>query len=624
MLCAFLLIIKCPKCGTEKIYKPNHLDKIPKKPRSRCSKCGYFIVVPLDELREAIERKTEKEACDFIQEIGSKKKGKKNRSSPSTFVPAEPKRSHDKSPSVEFSEMDDIEILHYQYRKRVDALNPDRVDLDSFRQFLKERGSFEKDKDGYRQIPLYDRPEWLSPTQMMAMDMMDLGHLLWQASKQQTFIGKTTATFMKDCEDCILNANQTVALVAPGIDLAWDLIIKCLYTPIVYKDKDGNEQQFVLMDFLKPYLIAVPSKKRGLRFYNNSALVIISLNKSTAQGRTINVIHIEELDKLGSEKAKREALAGVIYSLRSFKRAKIRICCNNSAGEYYIIREALYEFGMNFPIFSEKPFLPGEQSQGCEIINEEVLYEKSLTIDEILTVFGKALVSEEFVKRLLYNIDTYGDSTLNPEKILRAFARGKSFDESSVIFKKNVMGIDSGGGAQSKTAVSVWGLTNKGDIVLRWLRLFSSADHIKDVQALEIGKAYVRFKCIGCQSESSNGIMMYMSLLEDAIYKESEGKMRMIYTYINFAGENSILAKNNFVTMLQILLDFESLVLFERDEYEATLKSQLIRFNSKKNETTEDSDSVDSSMHGIWKLVGGFKAVKLLVETQDKTILLRV
>ena len=142
-----MLIVKCPRCGTEKIYKPVNLEKLPEVPRSRCSKCSHHIRVPIKELDEAIARFREKEARDEVREIGSKKKGKKNRSSPPTFVPAEPKRSHNKSASEDLLEgMTDLEILHFHYRKKIMTSNPDLRVLDSFRQFLKELDEFEKAK----------------------------------------------------------------------------------------------------------------------------------------------------------------------------------------------------------------------------------------------------------------------------------------------------------------------------------------------------------------------------------------------------------------------------------------------------------------------------------------------
>lgn len=635
-LAVIAIPVKCPKCTNEQIYKPLN-GKMAKVPRSKCSVCGYSIFVDkyrmdsgstvsstddphggnISSQRVAIPRELQ-----FTRNRGASTVIRRSGGAV-PMGPTGPPEDRSEVNGVDFGEMDDVELLHFQYRRLVESPRADRQDLDSFKLFLKEKGTFEREKDGYQQLPVYERPAWLTAEQRFAMELMDDGHLLWQASKQQIHIGKTTATFFKDVEDCILEDNYTVAIVAPSVELAWELVRKCMQQPIQWEDENGEQQHFILQDFLTPWLRAKPSQKKGVQFYNNSRIIIISLNQSSSQGRTLNVIHIEEIDKLGNEKAKREALAGIIYSLRSFKNARIRIACNNSAGEYYLLREGLMQFGMHFPIYCEIPFRAGERSR-LEIINEDVLCPSKPSVDEVLTVFGDVLVSNEFSKRLLYNIDTYGDSTLNPETILRAYERWNEFDPTSTIYRRTSMGIDPGGGSSSKTAASVWSVTNRGDIVLRWIKQYSSQSHIKDVQSKEIADAYVRYGVRAAQSESSNGILMYAPLIADAVHEVSDGRVRFQPDYVNFGGEGNWNDKDNFVLMIRVLLDNEMLIIPNRSEHERELQHQLIRYNPKKNETTEDADLVDCCLHALWKLLGGFNVIKELIETQDKTILLKV
>ena len=226
--------------------------------------------------------------------------------------------------------------------------------------------------------PPYKRPDFLYPQQTQAMALMEFTHLLWQASRQ--LAGKTTAAFLKDFEDMLENPNTVIGLVAPTVPLAVEVLFKFLYDPL--KTVPGKPRFY---DLLKPYFLKDPNQL-GFALKNRSRLNIISLNVAGSQGRSLDVLHIEEIDKLGTEQSKRLALAGIINSVRANPEAKIRINCNNATGIFRLLRAELFKYGMYFPIFLEDVFTPGNYTGRHTIINEEAIPEKEPSLDVFLAI----------------------------------------------------------------------------------------------------------------------------------------------------------------------------------------------------------------------------------------------
>jgi hypothetical protein len=462
------------------------------------------------------------------------------------------------------------------------------------------------------ETPPYKRPEFLYDHQEVAIRLMTSNHLLWQASRQ--LAGKTTAGLIKDFEDMLENPNYTIALVAPTVPLATELLFKFFYTPIEYQGVMYN-----FYDKFRPYMIKDPNSM-GVTFKNGSRLLIISLKQSGSQGRTINVIHIEELDKLSTEEKKRIALAGIINSLRANKNAKVRIFCNMPKGIFRLLKSELFKYGHYFNIYIEDPFMPGDEYTGAHtIMNENVIVEKPPKLDGILSIFSEILVSAAFAEAQLYNVEDFTDEVFNPDKVEIAYGLHEILPKRP-IYVKTTMGIDPGGKVDA-FGCSVWSLTKDGDVVLRWIKRYFNAKHTAKEQAKEIAKIVLLYKVEICEAESSAGSPWSLSLIAHYVNKYSEGKIKFKYRYVNFEGEGQPLDKNNFVYLFKILLDYERLILRERNKEERALHHQIIKYIIKKSESNNNPDDlVESGFHGIWILLGGLKYVKKITDRIEAPI----
>jgi len=458
----------------------------------------------------------------------------------------------------------------------------------------------------------YSRPEFMFDHQLFAMNLMDLGHLLWQASRQ--LAGKTTAGLLKDCEDMMENRNYTIALVAPTVPLATELMMKFFNSTIMYEGKVYN-----FYNLLKPYLLKKPNQL-GFQFKNGSRLMILSLKQAGSQGRTIDVIHIEELDKLGQEANKRAGLAGIINSIRANPNAKVRIFCNNAKGIFRLLRQELFKFGRYFNIYIEDPFSPDEDYSGRHtLINEDVIVEKKPTLDNILYIFSEILVSAAFAEGQLYNVEDVTDECFNPDMYGIAYNKPR---ESVQINVKTTMGIDPGG-KKNAFGVSIWSLTNKEQTNLRWTKRFYNAKHTAQEQARIIAEKYIHFKVTICQAETSAGSSWSMSLIEDEVRKQSGGKIRFKYIFIDFQGEGKVFDKMNFVYMFKILLDYERVLLYTRNKEEKELLHQITLYNPDKSESgTNPDDLIESTFHCIWVLLGGMRYIRKLIDKMKSPIVL--
>lgn len=482
------------------------------------------------------------------------------------------------------------------------------IDLLSKEEFI-EQGEVIDGVFWTSETPPYERPPFLYPHQKVAMKLMDLGHLLWQASRQ--LAGKTTCGLIKDFEDMLENPHYTVALIAPTVPLAVEVLFKFLYTPIKYQGKS-----YTGYSMIKPYLIKRPNQN-GFMLKNDSRLMIISLNQAGAQGRTINKIHITELDKLGSEQSKRIALAGVINSLRANKEAKVLIDCNMPTGIFRLLKSELYKFGRYFPIYDEDPFDPNDYKGRHSVINEDVVVKTKPTLDDVLKIFSEILVSYSFAEGQFYNIDDVTDECFNPSKVEIAY--NTEYDREDY-FVKTTAGIDPGGKVDA-FGISIWSLTKNGIIVLRWTKRFFNALHTAKQQAKEIAENLLLFNVESIQSESSAGAPWSLSLISHYVNKLSEGKIKIPFVYVNFEGKGKALAKDNFVYLFKILLDLQKIILFERDKEERALHHQITKYIPNKSESNNNPDDlVESGFHGVWKLLGGWRYIKEITDQVASTV----
>ncbi len=581
----------CKKCVL--IFEGEY--KTQQRPRKSCPKCHNMVGL-------TVIRQPKKKSTNASLSLNTSPTG-------STSTPLTQAKLSLMSIKSKLKLLGETAVDEYLLTRKETRILTEAIKLLSTNKFI-DQGEIVDDIYWTSDTPPYKRPDFMYEWQQVAMLLMEIGHLLWQASRQ--LAGKTTAAFLKDVEDMLKVPHTLVALVAPTVPLAVDVLFKFLYNPI---RKDGKT--FTFYNHLAPYFLMDPNQL-GFTFKNHSQLKILSLNIAGSQGRSIDIIHIEEIDKLGTEQSKRIALAGIINSIRANPDAKIRITSNNATGIFRLLKAELFKYGRYFNIYLEDVFLPGEEYTGKHtIINENVIVKKKPKLDIFLKIFSEVLVSYAFAEGQLYNIDNVTDEVFNPSKVEIAY---NTIYDPHDYFIKTTMGIDPGGKVDA-FGCSVWSLTKNGRVVLRWIKRFYNALHTAKEQAKEIAEQIIRFNVEGCQAESSAGAPWSLSLIEHYVNKLSNGKIKFRYEYVNFEGPGKIFGKDNFVYLFKILLDYEYLILSERNDEERTLHHQITKYIIHKSESNNNPDDlVESGFHGIWKLLGGLDYIKKLIDKQETPV----
>ena len=244
---------------------------------------------------------------------------------------------------------------------------------------------------------------------------------------------------------------------------------------------------------------------------------------------------------------------------------------------------------------------------------------KKPTLDNILHIFSEVLVSAAFAASQLYNVSDVSDECFNPDMYEIAYNKPRDVIQFHV---KTTMGIDPGGKVNA-FGVSIWSMTKEGQVDLRWVKRFYNAKHTAQEQAKEIAENYIRYKVTMCQIESSAGSAWNVSLIGDEVRKQTDGKIKFRYIYINFEGEGKTFDKQNFVIMFKILLDFKYLLLYTRNKEEKELLHQITLYNPSKAESgTNPDDLMECSFHGIWCLIGGMRYIRKLIQKAKSPIVL--
>ncbi|MCP4550862.1 MAG: hypothetical protein GY834_02220, partial [Bacteroidetes bacterium] len=254
----------CWSCGSSLEYAIKDANNLAKRPKKVCTKCKKVCYLSI-------------EIVDGQLEVHPKTKYKtKEGAHPTPSTPSHnsiPPNRFNSAPSMPYNIYRDINIKALLKSWSITQLLKDSRSAGKGADILMNEVFIEQGEQIHgiywtSDTPPYQRPEFMYEHQELAMNLMDIGHLLWQASRQ--LAGKTTAGLLKDCEDMIFNPNYTVALVAPTVPLATEVLFKFLYNPI---KKDGKMYRFY--DMLKPYLLSEPNQL-GFRLKNGSRLMILS------------------------------------------------------------------------------------------------------------------------------------------------------------------------------------------------------------------------------------------------------------------------------------------------------------------------------------------------------------
>ena len=464
-------------------------------------------------------------------------------------------------------------------------------------------------------MPPYRRPDFFYPWQNVGVDLMKLGHCMWQASRQK--IGKTTGAFCADFEEMLEKPGTVITLVAPGLEQAI-ILLRQGFKEIITLD---NGSKFDLWNQLyRPYFIIDNVKKMVMK--NNSILQVIALSEFTTPGLATDVLHIEEIDKAVSDPQKLRALAALLPTIRARRDyAKIRITCNNKSGVYRILREELKKFGPYFPIYLEVAN-PGKFTGNHIIYNEDVEVSGKPDIDEVLKIFLDTLIGSGYSAQQLGNVDDFSGELWNPDKLELAYDKGRHIELKS-LYPHCGMGIDPG--AIHAFVPTIYALEGT-QVTHLWTGRFSIAGKTEGEQkkmlmfiAQRIAYAYVHFNCEFIASESNSGAHLIVPFIIDEIEKlldepehKSFAKVRLIWS--NFGGDSQVSGKQisraDFISMMQFLIDFEQITFQDRNDPEHIQHIEFARYNpetEEKSEKTFKGDSVDASMHCCWWLCGGWE-----------------
>ena len=468
----------------------------------------------------------------------------------------------------------------------------------------------------------YDRPDWVYPWQSVGIDLMKMGHCMWQAGRQK--IGKTTGAFMADFEDMLEHPGTVVTLVAPGLDQA-TVLLRQGFKEVLTLD-DGSKFD-LWAQLYEPYFITKKVLTRKMVMKNTSLLQVVPLSEYTTPGIATDILHIEELDKAVKDPQKLRALGAILPTIRARREyAKIRITCNNASGIYRVLRDDLKQFGFYFPIYMEVPYdiTTGKFSGKHYIYNEHLTYGAKPDIDVILKVLMDCVLGQGYTAQQLGNVDDYEAELWNPDKMEAAYNKGKSFNPKER-YEHSAMGIDPG--AIHAFAITVYGMDGNNVFHLYTKRFSISGRTETDQQkmiktiAKTCARAYLRFHCEFVASESNSGAHLIVPLI--GYYVNKFKKKNPEDYYDNFAVWREIwsnygvdsaerpsvksIPRADFIMLGQFLFDYGLITLCDRTPDEHTQKIEFARYDPSEGRTEYKykGDCVDSSLHCWWWLCGG-------------------
>ena len=194
------LIAICPECKHETIY-----NGVANRPRITCKECKTRFYLKT--------QKTQKESKvpKSINKPDTETKGGQHSTSPLTKA-----NLAEMSIKAKLKLLGESAVDEYLLTGSESRILSKAIDLLSKEEFI-EQGEIIDGVFWTSEIPPYERPPFLYPHQKVAMKLMDLGHLLWQASRQ--LAGKTTCGLIKDFEEMLETPHYTIALVAPTLSL---------------------------------------------------------------------------------------------------------------------------------------------------------------------------------------------------------------------------------------------------------------------------------------------------------------------------------------------------------------------------------------------------------------------
>ncbi|KKN60487.1 hypothetical protein LCGC14_0531330 [marine sediment metagenome] len=612
--------ITSPCCGHTQIYKPRG-DKLKEGSHTNCKKCSKDFSIDI-KLSELISK---------LPNI-SKKITKSNKKLSSHSTTTTGRGSTSLLPLI--PEYQDVNIksllknwsIHQLYTNS--KFSGQAMQTLTKPEFI-EQGQIVQGRVYWTSdMPPYHRPDWLYPWQKVGIDLMLLGHCLWQAGRQ--LVGKTTGAGFANFEDMLMVDNTVVGLAAPGVRQCENLLRQMFKEVITLED--GTK--FDLWNQLfKPYFIVDNVDKYVMK--NGSMIYIIPLSETTAPGAAIDILHIEEIDKAVDDPQKLRGLGAIIPTIRARKdKAKIRITCNVKSAVYRVLREELKQFGEYFPIYMEKPYNTETETFTGEhhIYNEYIEFGHKPDIDEILKVLMDTILGSGYTQAQLGNMDDFEGSMWNPDKLDKAYLKGKTY-RFKEHYEHTGMGIDPG--AVHAFAITIWGKEGVGkntQVVKLWSGRFTlsgrtTVEKQKMVKTIAkaCAKAYLEFDCEFVAYESNSGALLIVPFIgyyvkkfrDETKFKTSYAKWRERIS--NFGGDKEqgpqgkLISRADYIMLMQILIDYEMAIIPIISASDNILKLEFARYKPAEKggkDAKYKGDMVDSSLHIVWHLCGGRRFVR--------------
>ena len=485
----------------------------------------------------------------------------------------------------------------------------------------------------------YHRPDWLYPWQNEGINYLrapETFGCLWQASRQN--IGKTTAAFIADFEDMLMIDNTVIGLAAPGVRQCENLLRQGFKEVITLE----NGEKFDLWNQLfKPYFKIDNVNKYVMK--NDSMIYIIPLSESTAPGAAIDILHIEEIDKAVDDPQKLRGLGAILPTIRARRdRAKLRITCNVKSAVYRVLREELKQLGQYFPIWMEKPYdtTTGKFTGEHIVYNEHIWLDKKPTIDDVLKILMDTILGSGYTQTQLGNLDDFEGSMWNPDKLDKAYAKGKGY-RFKEHYEHSAMGIDPG--AVHAFAITIWGKEGAGknsELIKLWTGRFTISGRTEEEQqkmikiiAKTCAKAYLDYDCEFVAFESNSGALLIVPFIgyyvkkfrEEEKYKNSFAQWRMKRS--NFGGDKEegpqgkLISRADYIMLLSILIDYEMVTIPILSASDNILKLEFARYKPAEKGSKDQKykgDMVDSSLHVIWHLCGGRQFVREMTKKMKR------
>lgn len=487
-------------------------------------------------------------------------------------------------------------------------------------------------------MPPYHRPDFLYPWQSVGIDLMLLGHCLWQAGRQ--LIGKTTGAGFADFEDMLIKPNTVIGLAAPGVKQCENLLRQMFKEVITLPDGSKFDLWHQLF---KPYFIVDNVNKYVMK--NGSMIYIIPLNEGTAPGAAIDILHIEEIDKAVDDPQKLRGLGAILPTIRARRdHAKIRITCNVKSAVYRVLREELKQFGPYFPIYMEKPYDTRTQKFTGQhyIYNKFIEYDHKPDIDDILQVLMDTILGSGYTQAQLGNMDDFEGSMWNPDKLDQCYEKGKTY-RFKEHYEHSAMGIDPG--AVHAFAITIWGKEGVGrnsELIKLWSGRFTISGRTESekqkmikIIAKSCAKAYLEYDCEFVAYESNSGALLIVPFIGHYVKKfreEKDSKFQNSYAkwrerISNFGGDKEqgpqgkIISRADYIMLLSILIDYGMVTIPIINASDNILRLEFARYKPAEKGAKDakyKGDMVDSTLHVVWHLCGGRTFVKEMTKKFKK------